>query len=435
MNSKSDANGQKTEQRSNQTRRIHGVHSVFTKNLHILDSDADVHNYLKCGKQHNGDACRFAESPHLQHNAPNNNRTKVGNHIRQTVHWVQNPPQKPLTQAEMDGVYDLPYCRDYHPNYRKSGGVPAIQEVKFSLVSNRGCFGACSFCALTFHQGRIIQTRSHHSILTEAQEMTHDPDFKGYIHDVGGPTADFRAPACDKQLTKGVCPGRQCLFPSPCPNLRADHSDYLSLLRKLRKLPGVKKVFIRSGIRFDYVLADKRDAFLRELVQHHVSGQLKVAPEHVSDAVLSKMGKPKNAVYQQFAARYFALNQQYHLKQYLVPYLMSSHPGSTLREAVELAEFVRDMGYMPEQVQDFYPTPSTLSTVMYYTGLDPRTMEPVYVPRSPHEKAMQRALIQYRDPKNYRLVHEALVLAGREDLIGFGPKCLIKPPRQPKGRH
>ena len=348
---------------------------------------------------------------------------------------VQNPPQKPLTQAEMDGVYDLPYCRDYHPSYRKSGGVPAIQEVKFSLVSNRGCFGACSFCALTFHQGRIIQTRSHHSILTEAQEMTHDPDFKGYIHDVGGPTADFRAPACDKQLTKGVCPGRQCLFPSPCPNLRADHSDYLSLLRKLRKLPGVKKVFIRSGIRFDYVLADKRDAFLRELVQHHVSGQLKVAPEHVSDAVLSKMGKPKNAVYQQFAARYFALNQQYHLKQDLVPYLMSSHPGSTLREAVELAEFVRDMGYMPEQVQDFYPTPSTLSTVMYYTGLDPRTMEPVYVPRSPHEKAMQRALIQYRDPKNYRLVHEALVLAGREDLIGFGPKCLIKPPRQPKGRH
>lgn len=348
---------------------------------------------------------------------------------------VQNPPQKPLTQAEMDGVYDLPYCRDYHPSYRKSGGVPAIQEVKFSLVSNRGCFGACSFCALTFHQGRIIQTRSHHSILTEAQEMTHDPDFKGYIHDVGGPTADFRAPACDKQLTKGVCPGRQCLFPSPCPNLRADHSDYLSLLRKLRKLPGVKKVFIRSGIRFDYVLADKRDTFLRELVQHHVSGQLKVAPEHVSDAVLSKMGKPKNAVYQQFAARYFALNQQYHLKQYLVPYLMSSHPGSTLREAVELAEFVRDMGYMPEQVQDFYPTPSTLSTVMYYTGLDPRTMEPVYVPRSPHEKAMQRALIQYRDPKNYRLVHEALVLAGREDLIGFGPKCLIKPPRQPKGRH
>lgn len=348
---------------------------------------------------------------------------------------VQNPPQKPLSQEEMDAVYGLPYCRDYHPSYRKSGGVPAIQEVKFSLVSNRGCFGACSFCALTFHQGRIIQTRSHESILAEAGAMTHDPDFKGYIHDVGGPTADFRAPACDKQLTKGVCPGRQCLFPSPCPNLRADHSDYLSLLRKLRKLPGVKKVFIRSGIRFDYVLADKRDTFLRELVQHHVSGQLKVAPEHVSDAVLAKMGKPQNAVYRQFAARYFALNQQYHLKQYLVPYLMSSHPGSTLKEAVELAEFVRDMGYMPEQVQDFYPTPSTLSTVMYCTGLDPRTMEPVYVPRSPHEKAMQRALIQYRDPKNYRLVHEALILAGRQDLIGFGPKCLIQPPRQPKGRH
>lgn len=342
---------------------------------------------------------------------------------------VQNPPQKPLSQEEMDAVYDLPYCRDYHPSYRKAGGVPAIQEVMFSLVSNRGCFGACSFCALTFHQGRIIQTRSHGSILAEAENMTHHPDFKGYIHDVGGPTADFRAPACDKQLTKGACPGRQCLFPAPCPNLRADHSDYLSLLRKLRKLPGVKKVFIRSGIRFDYVLADKRDTFLRELVQHHVSGQLKVAPEHVSDPVLAKMGKPKNAVYRQFASRYFALNQQYHLKQYLVPYLMSSHPGSTLREAVELAEFVRDMGYMPEQVQDFYPTPSTLSTVMYCTGLDPRTMEPVYVPRSSHEKAMQRALIQYRDPKNYRLVHEALVLAGREDLIGAGPKCLIPPPR------
>ena len=341
---------------------------------------------------------------------------------------VQNPPQKPLTQAEMDGVYDLPYCRDYHPSYRKSGGVPAIQEVKFSLVSNRGCFGACSFCALTFHQGRIIQTRSHHSILTEAQEMTHDPDFKGYIHDVGGPTANFRFPSCREQMLRGMCTGgKHCLAPTTCSHMIVDHSDYLKILRRVRELPGVKKVFIRSGIRFDYVLADKRDAFLRELVQHHVSGQLKVAPEHVSDAVLSKMGKPKNAVYQQFAARYFALNQQYHLKQYLVPYLMSSHPGSTLREAVELAEFVRDMGYMPEQVQDFYPTPSTLSTVMYYTGLDPRTMEPVYVPRSPHEKAMQRALIQYRNPKNYDLVEEALKKAGRTDLIGYDKKCLIRP--------
>ena len=345
---------------------------------------------------------------------------------------VQNPPQKPLSQKEMDAVYDLPYCRTYHPSYEKAGGVPAIEEVKFSLVSNRGCFGACSFCALTFHQGRIIQTRSHESILAEAEAMTHDPDFKGYIHDVGGPTADFRNPACEKQLTKGVCPGRQCLYPTPCKNLKADHQDYLELLRKLRKLPGVKKVFIRSGIRFDYVLADKKDTFLRELVRYHVSGQLKVAPEHVSDAVLSKMGKPKNAVYRQFTEKYFALNEQYHLKQYLVPYLMSSHPGSTMKEAVELAEFVRDMGYMPEQVQDFYPTPSTISTVMYYTGLDPRTMEPVYVPRDPHEKAMQRALIQYRDPKNYALVHEALTLAGHQDLIGSGPKCLIHPPRGAK---
>lgn len=345
---------------------------------------------------------------------------------------VQNPPQKPLSQAEMDAVYDLPYCRTYHPSYQKAGGVPAIEEVKFSLVSNRGCFGACSFCALTFHQGRIIQTRSHASILKEAEAMTHEPDFKGYIHDVGGPTADFRAPACEKQLTKGVCPGRQCLYPTPCKNMKADHQDYLELLRKLRKLPGVKKVFIRSGIRFDYVLADKKDTFLRELVRYHVSGQLKVAPEHVSDAVLSKMGKPKNAVYRQFTEKYFALNEQYHLKQYLVPYLMSSHPGSTMKEAVELAEFVRDMGYMPEQVQDFYPTPSTISTVMYYTGLDPRTMEPVYVPRNPHEKAMQRALIQYRDPKNYALVYEALTLAGRQDLIGSGPKCLIHAPRGAK---
>ena len=342
--------------------------------------------------------------------------------------WVvQNPPQKPLSMAEMDHVYALPYCRTYHPSYEKAGGVPAIQEVKFSLVSNRGCFGGCSFCALTFHQGRIIQVRSHESILAEAELMTKDPQFKGYIHDVGGPTANFRAPACEKQLTKGVCPGKQCLFPQPCRNLQADHSDYLTLLRKLRALPGVKRVFIRSGIRFDYLLADKKDAFFRELVRYHVSGQLKVAPEHVSDAVLSRMGKPKNEVYRKFAEKYAALNEQYHLKQYLVPYLMSSHPGSTLKEAIELAEFVRDMGYMPEQVQDFYPTPSTISTVMYATGLDPRTMEPVYVPTKPREKAMQRALIQYRDPKNYALVWEALLTAHREDLIGFGPKCLILP--------
>ena len=344
---------------------------------------------------------------------------------------VQNPPQKPLTTEEMDAVYELPYERTWHPSYAKAGGVPAIEEVKFSLVSNRGCFGACSFCALTFHQGRIIQTRSHESILKEAEVMIRDKDFKGYIHDVGGPTANFRHPACEKQLSKGACGGRQCLYPTPCKNMKADHSDYIALLRKLRKLPGVKKVFVRSGIRFDYLLADKKDTFFKELVQFHISGQLKVAPEHVSDAVLSRMGKPRNAVYNQFVDKYFALNKQYGMNQYLVPYLMSSHPGSTLKEAIELAEYIREMGYNPEQVQDFYPTPSTLSTVMYYTGLDPRTMDKVYVPTDPHEKAMQRALIQYRNPKNYYLVREALLAAHREDLIGSGPKCLIRaiPPK------
>ena len=344
---------------------------------------------------------------------------------------VQNPPQKPLTTEEMDAVYELPYERTWHPSYAKAGGVPAIEEVQFSLVSNRGCFGACSFCALTVHQGRIIQTRSHESILREAEIMVKEKNFKGYIHDVGGPTANFRHPACEKQLTKGACGGRQCLYPTPCKNMKADHSDYIALLRKLRKIPGVKKVFVRSGIRFDYLLADKKDTFFKELVQFHISGQLKVAPEHVSDAVLARMGKPRNEVYNRFVDKYFALNKQYGMNQYLVPYLMSSHPGSTLKEAIELAEYIREMGYNPEQVQDFYPTPSTLSTVMYYTGLDPRTMDRVYVPTDPHEKAMQRALIQYRNPKNYYLVREALLAAHREDLIGSGPKCLIRaiPPK------
>ena len=340
---------------------------------------------------------------------------------------IQNPPQKPLSQAEMDEIYALPYCRTYHPSYEALGGVPAIQEVKFSLVSNRGCFGACSFCALTFHQGRIVQTRSHESIVREAEAMTHEADFKGYIHDVGGPTANFRHPACQKQLTKGACQNRQCLFPAPCKNMDADHSDYLALLRKLRKLPNVKKVFIRSGIRFDYLLADRSDAFFKELVRYHISGQLKVAPEHVSDRVLAVMGKPRHSVYLQFLDRYKKINEQARMKQFVVPYLMSSHPGCTLRDAVELAEYLRDTGHHPEQVQDFYPTPSTLSTVMYYTGLDPRTMQPVYVPKNPHEKAMQRALMQYRDPKNDALVREALEKAGRTDLIGNGPKCLLRP--------
>ena len=349
------------------------------------------------------------------------------------LYVVQNPAAKPLTQEEMDDVYALPYMRTWHPCYDAAGGIPAITEVKFSLISNRGCFGGCSFCALTFHQGRIVQTRSHESIIQEAELLTQEPDFKGYIHDVGGPTANFRHPAGEKQMTYGACPHKQCLFPQPCKNMNADHSDYISLLKKLRAIPKVKKVFIRSGIRFDYLLAEKNRAFLRELCQYHVSGQLKVAPEHISDNVLKRMGKPENKVYRQFMKEYAAMNDSLGMKQYLVPYLMSSHPGSTLKEAIELAEYLRDLGYMPEQVQDFYPTPSTLSTCMYYTGYDPRTMEKVYVPTNPHEKAMQRALIQYRNPKNYDLVLEALRLAGRTDLIGFDKKCLIRP-RQIKGR-
>lgn len=348
------------------------------------------------------------------------------------LYVVQNPPATPLTQMEMDDVYSLPYQRTYHPSYEAKGGVPAIKEIKFSLISNRGCFGGCSFCALTFHQGRIVQVRSHESLIEEAKEITKDKDFKGYIHDVGGPTANFRHPSCKKQMEHGVCKTRQCLFPSPCKNLDADHRDYVSLLRKLRDIPKVKKVFIRSGIRFDYLLADKKQEFLRELCEYHVSGQLKVAPEHVAGPVLSLMGKPEHKVYEEFTRQFYKMNEGIGKEQYLVPYLMSSHPGSTLKEAVELAEYCRDLGYMPEQVQDFYPTPSTLSTCMYYTGVDPRTMQKVYVPKSPHEKAMQRALIQYRNPELYDLVIEALHKAGRSDLIGFGPKCLVRP-RQMRG--
>ena len=338
---------------------------------------------------------------------------------------VQNPPQRPLSTEEMDEIYALPYENTFHPSYDK--GIPAIAEVQFSLVSCRGCFGACSFCALTFHQGRIIQSRSHDSIVAEAEKMVKHPDFKGYIHDVGGPTANFRAPACDKQMIRGACQKRQCLFPTPCKNMRVDHRDYVNLLRRLREIPGVKKVFVRSGIRFDYLVADPDTTFFKELVEHHVSGQLKVAPEHVSDQVLKYMGKPQKQVYQSFCHKYERFNRQLGKNQFLVPYLMSSHPGSDLKAAIELAEYIRDIGHMPEQVQDFYPTPSTLSTVMYYTGLDPRTMEKVYVPTDPHEKAMQRALIQFRNPKNYHLVREALEKAGRTDLIGYDKKCLIRP--------
>ena len=368
------------------------------------------------------DKLEYAKSFYIQYcNTDSITASRLVEKYNDYLYIVQNPPARPLTQLEMDDVYALPYMRAYHPT---------LSEIKFSLTSNRGCFGGCSFCALTFHQGRVLQTRSHESIIAEAKQMIKEPDFKGYIHDVGGPTADFRGRACDKQVEHGVCMNRQCLFPKPCPNLKVDHSDYLKLLRKLRKLDGVKKVFVRSGLRFDYIMADSDDTFLKELCEYHISGQLRVAPEHISDEVLKNMGKPENAVYEAFKARYDRINRKVGKKQFVVPYLMSSHPGSTLKEAVELAVHLRDLGYMPEQVQDFYPTPSTISTCMYYTGVDPRTMKKVYTPVNPHEKAMQRALIQYKNPKNYDLVKEALIKAGREDLIGFDEKCLIRPRKE-----
>lgn len=340
---------------------------------------------------------------------------------------VQTPPSAPITTSEFDNVYSLNYERNYHPMYEKDGGIPAIEEVKFSIISNRGCYGNCNFCALAFHQGRVVQARSHQSILSEAKNFVWEPDFKGYIHDVGGPTANFRMPACKKQLKYGACKDRQCLFPDPCPNLDISHKDYLNLLRKLRSIEGIKKVFVRSGLRYDYLIHDKDDEFFKELCMHHISGQLKVAPEHISKNVLEKMGKPQKEVYFKFTKKYADINKALNKNQFIVPYLMSSHPGSDLSSAVELAEYLRDLNYTPEQVQDFYPTPGTLSTCIYYTGIDPRTMEKVYVPKSPHEKAMQRALMQYRLPKNYDLVKEALMKAGRQDLIGFDKKCLIRP--------
>ena len=345
---------------------------------------------------------------------------------------VQNPPAAPLSQMEMDDIYALPFMRAWHPMYDAAGGIPAFGEIKESITQARGCFGECNFCALTMHQGRIVQCRSHESVLEEAKEITQDKEFKGYIFDVGGPTAEFRGPSCEKQLTKGTCVGRKCLWPEPCKNLKVDHSDYVKLLREVRSLPGVKKVFIRSGFRFDYLMADPNKEFLREICQYHVSGQMRVAPEHVSDGVLKEMGKPKVEVYNSFVKEFEKINRELGLKQYIVPYLMSSHPGSTLKDAIRLAEYIRDMGYIPEQVQDFYPTPGTVSTTMYYTGLNPLTMEKVYVPRNPHEKAMQRALIQYRNPENYDLVKEALMKEHREDLIGFDPSCLIRPRKMTK---
>ena len=406
--------------------------TVFrTRSLeHVVD-----YEMLPSWEEVSGDKRAFAESFATQYRASD---PVCGSRLVETcphgVYVVQNPPAAPLTQNEMDAVYRLPYARTWHPSYDEAGGVPALSEVKFSLTSCRGCFGECAFCALTFHQGRIVTGRSHESLLDEARVMTADPEFKGYIHDVGGPTANFRGPACAKQRTRGACTDRRCLGTKPCPAMKADHRDYTGLLRKLRKLPGVKKVFVRSGIRFDYVMADPDPdrTFLRELVEHHVSGQLRVAPEHVSDTVLAAMGKPPRAVYDAFCDAFEEINRETGKKQFVVPYLMSSHPGSTLAEAIELAEYVRDMGFNPEQVQDFYPTPSTISTCMYYTGLDPLTMEPIYVPKTSHEKALQRALIQYRNPDNYDLVREALTKAGRTDLIGWDKQCLIRPKRPKK---
>ena len=368
----------------------------------------------------------YAVSCRIQMNEADHIRGKLIKQRHGNKMLVQNPPMPPLTTEELDAVYKLPFMRAVHPCYDKEGGVPAIAEVEFSITHNRGCYGACNFCSLAFHQGRFITSRSKESIVEEAKLLTTLPGFKGYIHDIGGPTANFRRPACDIQLDKGLCKGKKCLAPKPCPNLIANHKEYLDILREVRKIPKIKKVFIRSGIRFDYLIADKDDEFFRELVEHHISGQLKVAPEHCSATVLDAMGKPHIETYLEFAKRYYNYNKKLGKEQYLVPYLMSSHPGSTLKDAVELAVFLKKNKIRPEQVQDFYPTPGTVSTCMFYTGLDPYTLKEVYVARNEHDKALQRALLQYFNPKNRALVVEALKKAGRNDLIGNGPNCLIK---------
>ncbi len=396
---------------------------------YMVEDLENVYDYIKIPsyKEVCEDKHKYAMAFKMQYEEqdPIRGKTIVQKHVN--TYLVQNKPEMPLTREELDKVYALPYQKNYHPIYEKLGGIPAIEEVKFSIVSSRGCFGNCSFCAIAFHQGRIVQSRSQESIVEEAKEITNLKDFKGYIHDVGGPTANFRKPACEKQLKVGACKNKQCLHPSPCKNLDVDHKEYLGLLRKLRKLPKIKKVFVRSGLRYDYIMADKEEVFFKELIEHHVSGQLKVAPEHVSPNVLKFMGKPAGKTYDRFVDKFYKINERMGLKQYIIPYLMSSHPGSTLETAIELAEYLRDIHYQPEQVQDFYPTPGTLSTTMFYTGIDPLTMKEVYVPKSKKEKAMQRALLQYRNPKNYDLVYTALMEANRKDLIGFGPKCLIKP--------
>ncbi|KXA10601.1 YgiQ family radical SAM protein [Clostridium perfringens] len=391
-----------------------------------LDEIYEEHIVLPSFKEVSSDKRTYAECFKIQYDEqdPVRGKTLVQEHNGKYV--VINKPEMPLSREELDRVYALPYQKTYHPIYEKDGGIAAIEEVKFSLVSSRGCSGNCSFCAITFHQGRIVTSRSEDSIVGEAEEITKYDDFKGYIHDIGGPTANFRKPACKKQLTLGACKHKRCMSPGICKNMEVDHREYLHLLRRVRKLPGIKKVFIRSGLRYDYIMADKDDTFFKELVEHHVSGQLKVAPEHVSPNVLKYMGKPAGKTYDEFRRKFFRITERLGKKQFIIPYLMSSHPGCKLEDAIMLAEYLRDINYQPEQVQDFYPTPGTLSTTMFYTGLDPLTMEEVYIPRSKEEKAMQRALLQFKNPKNYNIVYDALVKAGREDLIGNGPKCLIR---------
>lgn len=391
-----------------------------------LDEIYEEHIVLPSFKEVSSDKRTYAECFKIQYDEqdPVRGKTLVQEHNGKYV--VINKPEMPLSREELDRVYALPYQKTYHPIYEKDGGIAAIEEVKFSLVSSRGCSGNCSFCAITFHQGRIVTSRSEDSIVEEAEEITKYDDFKGYIHDIGGPTANFRKPACKKQLTLGACKHKRCMSPGICKNMEVDHREYLHLLRIVRKLPGIKKVFIRSGLRYDYIMADKDDTFFKELVEHHVSGQLKVAPEHVSPNVLKYMGKPAGKTYDEFRRKFFRITERLGKKQFIIPYLMSSHPGCKLEDAIMLAEYLRDINYQPEQVQDFYPTPGTLSTTMFYTGLDPLTMEEVYIPRSKEEKAMQRALLQFKNPKNYNIVYDALVKAGREDLIGNGPKCLIR---------
>ena len=401
----------------------------LAENLDYVQDYIEIPSY----KEVVSDKKKYAESSRIEYQEQDSVRGKVLVQKHGNIYMVQNIPQPPLNREELDKVYDLPYMKNYHPIYEKHGGIAAIEEVKFSTVSSRGCFGDCKFCAITLHQGRVVQSRSKESILKEIEGITQLPDFKGYIHDVGGPTANFRKPACDRQLAFGACKGKECLSPSVCSNMDVDHTEYLDLLRSIRKVPGVKKAFVRSGLRYDYIMADKDDTFFKELVEHHVSGQLKVAPEHVSAQVLKYMGKPSGDTYDKFVSKFEKITKKIGKKQYIVPYLMSSHPGSTLECAIELAEYLRDINYHPEQVQDFYPTPGTPSTTIYYTGIDPITMKEVYVPKSKHEKAMQRALLQYRNPKYYNLVYEALVEAGRTDLIGDGPKCLIRDKKKCNG--